>query len=282
MKKTICILLLFVELVSCQSKRNILAEQKDTLLQTTDEWKLVWADEFNQKGNSFDTSKWKFEAKGEAPWNKYMVQSSEQAYVQNGKLILRAERKNGKYITGGISTQGKMSFKYGKLEIYAKFNSFQGGWPAIWLMPVKRQYPNPAGKNEYPGEIDIMEQVSLEKVVWHTVHSHYTLDLKLDKNPARAGSGTFKENEFNLYTLEWTPTELTFFINGEKTFCYPNLQLDNETEMKQWPFDVPYYLIVNYAVGGEGTWPGKINDTGLPGIMEIEYARYFQKKHTYA
>lgn len=57
MKKTICILLLFVELVSCQSKRNILAEQKDILLQTADEWKLVWADEFNQKGNSFDTSK---------------------------------------------------------------------------------------------------------------------------------------------------------------------------------------------------------------------------------
>lgn len=53
--------------------------------------------------------------------------------------------------------------------------------------------------------------------------------------------------------------------------------MDNETEMKQWPFDVPYYLIVNYAVGGEGTWPGKINDTGLPGIMEIEYVRYFQK-----
>lgn len=79
-------------------------------------------------------------------------------------------------MTGGISTRGKAGFKYGKLEICAKFNSFQGGWPAIWLLPVQRQYPNPPGANEYGGEIDIMEQVSLEKVAWHTVHSHYTLD----------------------------------------------------------------------------------------------------------
>lgn len=72
--------------------------------------------------------------------------------------------------------------------------------PAIWLLPVQRQYPNPPGANEYGGEIDIMEQVSLEKVAWHTVHSHYTLDLGLDKNPPRAGGGAYKENEFNLYT----------------------------------------------------------------------------------
>ncbi len=150
MKKNISILLLLLGLVSWQSQNNVFSKQKDTLLQQSDEWELVWADEFNQEGNSFDTSKWKFETRGEAPWNKYILQSSEQAYVQNGKLILRAEKKNGKYITGGISTQGKMGFKYGKLEIYAKFNSFQGGWPAIWLMPVKRQYPNLPEKTNIP------------------------------------------------------------------------------------------------------------------------------------
>lgn len=80
--------------------------------------------------------------------------------------------------------------------------------------------------------------------------------MGLDKNPPRAGGGAYKENEFNLYTLEWTPEELTFLINGEETFSYPNMHLENEAEMKQWPFDVPYYLILNYALGGEGTWPG--------------------------
>ena len=279
MKQVISILLLWIGVLSCQSEDiNIYTLHAKDESKAIDGWKLIWSEEFNQEGPQFDADKWIFEPKGNSPWNKYLTGSTEQAYVQNGRLILRAEKKDGQYMTGGISTRGKAGFKYGKLEICAKFNSFQGGWPAIWLLPVQRQYPNPPGANEYGGEIDIMEQVSLEKVAWHTVHSHYTLDLGLDKNPPRAGGGAYKENEFNLYTLEWTPEELTFLINGEETFSYPNMHLENEAEMKQWPFDVPYYLILNYALGGEGTWPGEIDDSGLPGQMEIEYIRYYQQE----
>ena len=279
MKRVISILLLWIGVLSCQSEDvNIFALHAKDESKTVDGWKLIWSEEFNQEGPRFDADKWIFEPKGNSPWNKYLTGNVEQAYVQNGRLILRAEQKDGQYMTGGISTRGKAGFMYGKLDICAKFNSFQGGWPAIWLLPVQRQYPNPPGANEYGGEIDIMEQVSLEKVAWHTVHSHYTLDLGLDKNPPRAGGGAYKENEFNLYTLEWTPEELTFFINGEETFSYPNMHLENEAEMKQWPFDVPYYLILNYALGGEGTWPGEIDDSGLPGQMEIEYIRYYQQE----
>ena len=221
MKQVISILLLWIGVLSCQSEDiNIYTLHAKDESKAIDGWKLIWSEEFNQEGPQFDADKWIFEPKGNSPWNKYLTGSTEQAYVQNGRLILRAEKKGGQYMTGGISTRGKAGFKYGKLEICAKFNSFQGGWPAIWLLPVQRQYPNPPGANEYGGEIDIMEQVSLEKVAWHTVHSHYTLDLGLDKNPPRAGGGAYKENEFNLYTLEWTPEELTFLINGEETFKF--------------------------------------------------------------
>ena len=221
MKQVISILLLWIGVLSCQSEDiNIYTLHAKDESKAIDGWKLIWSEEFNQEGPQFDADKWIFEPKGNSPWNKYLTGSTEQAYVQNGRLILRAEKKDGQYMTGGISTRGKAGFKYGKLEICAKFNSFQGGWPAIWLLPVQRQYPNPPGANEYGGEIDIMEQVSLEKVAWHTVHSHYTLDLGLDKNPPRAGGGAYKENEFNLYTLEWTPEELTFLINGEETFKF--------------------------------------------------------------
>lgn len=279
MKQVISLLILWICVVSCQSEEiNIYTIHAKDDSPTADGWKLIWSEEFDQEGPLFNADKWIFEQKGGSPWNKYLTASTDQAYVQNGRLVLRAEQKDGQYMTGGISTRGKAGFKYGKLEVCAKFNSFQGGWPAIWLLPVQRQYPNPPGANEYGGEIDIMEQVSLEKVAWHTVHSHYTLDLGLDKNPPRAGGGSYKENEFNLYTLEWTPEALTFLINGEETFSYPNMHLENEAEMKQWPFDVPYYLILNYALGGEGTWPGEIDDSGLPGQMEVEYVRYYQQE----
>lgn len=194
MKQVISILLLWIGVLSCQSEDiNIYILHAKDESKAIDGWKLIWSEEFNQEGPQFDADKWIFEPKGNSPWNKYLTGSTEQAYVQNGRLILRAEKKDGQYMTGGISTRGKAGFKYGKLEICAKFNSFQGGWPAIWLLPVQRQYPNPPGANEYGGEIDIMEQVSLEKVAWHTVHSHYTLDLGLDKNPPRAEAGLIRK-----------------------------------------------------------------------------------------
>lgn len=146
MKQVISILLLWIGVLSCQSEDiNIYTLHAKDESKAIDGWKLIWSEEFNQEGPQFDADKWIFEPKGNSPWNKYLTGSTEQAYVQNGRLILRAEKKDGQYMTGGISTRGKAGFKYGKLEICAKFNSFQGGWPAIWLLPVQRQYPNPPG-----------------------------------------------------------------------------------------------------------------------------------------
>ena len=171
----------------------------------------------------------------------------------------------------------KVGFKYGKLEVCAKFTSFQGGWAAIWLMPQERQYPSV--NNSYPGEIDIMEQVSMDKIAQHSVHTHYTLDLGYDKNPPRNGYGEYRDGEFNIYGIEWTAEKIIFTVNGEETFSYPNLHLPNESLMQQWPFDVPYYLILNYSVGGEDAWPGPIDDRGLPAHMEVEYVRYYEKEN---
>lgn len=276
MKKILVMVMAWMCLFSCQDEQvNIYAvHAKEDVSQIIDGWKLIWSEEFDQYSSLFDQTSWSYAPKGNSDWSRYLSESSDQAYVQNGRLILRAEKKNGEYKTGGVRTKDKVGFKYGKLDVCAKFNSFQGGWPAIWLLPVKRQYPDPT-ETEYQGEIDMMEHVSLGENVWHTVHSHYTRDLGFKIDPPASFSAPFLHDEFNLYTLEWTAEEIKFFINGEETFSYPNLHLENEAEMKQWPFDVPYYLILNYAVGGE--WPGEIDDNGLPGQMEVEYVRYYQK-----
>ena len=214
MKQVISILLLWIGVLSCQSEDiNIYTLHAKDESKAIDGWKLIWSEEFNQEGPQFDADKWIFEPKGNSPWNKYLTGSTEQAYVQNGRLILRAEKKDGQYMTGGISTRGKAGFKYGKLEICAKFNSFQGGWPAIWLLPVQRQYPNPPGANEYGGEIDIMEQVSLEKVA-AKVAELYNLPVFLYEKsataPHRENLASVRKGEFEgmaekIKLPEWQP-----------------------------------------------------------------------------
>lgn len=277
MKQTIAFLLFWVGLTACQPEEyNIYTEHVKEVSKDKDGWKLVWSEEFEQDSRIPNPDTWTLVKKEVSPWNRYMSESYDQAYVEDGKLFVKAEKKDGEYKTGGVWTMNKKGFKYGKLEICAKFTSIQGGWAAIWMMPQERQYP--LINNNYPGEIDIMEQVSLEKVAQHSVHTHYTLDLGNDKNPPRNGYGNYVDGEFNLYGIEWTKDKIIYTVNGEETFSYPNLHLSNEPEMQQWPFDVPYYLILNYSVGGENTWPGIIDDKGLPAHMEVEYVRYYEKE----
>ena len=278
MKQIIALLLFWISFVACQPEEiNIYTQHVKEVSKDKDGWKLTWSEEFEQESNIPNPKSWSLVKKEVSPWNRYMSESYDHAYVKDGKLYLTAEKKDGKYLTGGVWTMDKAGFKYGKLEICAKFTSFQGGWSAIWLLPQERQYPN---LNYYSGEIDILEQVSLDKIAQHSVHTHYTLDLGHEKNPPRNGYGQYRDGEFNIYGIEWTAEKIIFTVNGEETFSYPNLHLTNEAEMQQWPFDVPYYLILNYSVGGEDAWPGPIDDKGLPAHMEVEYVRYYEKKST--
>lgn len=278
MKQFIAFLVFWISFLSCQSEEiNIYTQHVKEISKNKDGWNLVWSEEFEQESNIPNTKSWSLAAKEASPWNRYMSESYDQAYVKDGKLYLIAEKKDGEYKTGGVWTMDKVGFKYGKLEVCAKFTSFQGGWAAIWLMPQERQYPSV--NNSYPGEIDIMEQVSMDKIAQHSVHTHYTLDLGYDKNPPRNGYGEYRDGEFNIYGIEWTAEKIIFTVNGEETFSYPNLHLPNESLMQQWPFDVPYYLILNYSVGGEDAWPGPIDDRGLPAHMEVEYVRYYEKEN---
>ncbi len=274
MKQVISILLLWIGVLSCQSEDiNIYTLHAKDESKAIDGWKLIWSEEFNQEGPQFDADKWIFEPKGNSPWNKYLTGSTEQAYVQNGRLILRAEKKDGQYMTGGISTRGKAGFKYGKLEICAKFNSFQGGWPAIWLLPVQRQYPNPPGANEYGGEIDIMERLNHDTIAYQTIHTNYTYNLGIKDNPLSHSVGTINPDDYNVYSVEMYPDSIAFYINDTHTFTYPRIETDKEG---QFPFDQPFYLLIDMQLGG--SWVGAVDPKELPVEMHVDWVKFYQKK----
>lgn len=235
---------------------------------------IVFWDDFDQTDSIPDISKWSLCPPQTSAWNRYMSNSYDQAYVSDGKLVLLGEKVGGTYKTGGVQSAGKFDFQYGKVEVNARFTeTAQGGWAAIWMMP-KSSTPI---YNGWPacGEIDIMEQLNHDGYVYQTIHSHYKNTLGYN-NPTPTITAPINVGVFNTYGVEWTEESLVFSVNGVTTLTYPNMNLEDEDTKKQWPFCSPYYLILNQAVGGSGTWPGPITDAQLPAKMEVDWVRVTQ------
>lgn len=251
----------FVILFFCQS---IAAQDK--------KWKLVWQDEFNVAGKP-DSRKWSAAPRARPDWACNCYDDTSTAVVRGGRLIVKGiKAKEGtdttKYQTGCIQTKGKFSFLYGKLEVRAKLSQGQGSWPAIWLMPERSTY----GGWPKSGEIDVMEHLNFDSIVYQTLHSNYITNLKQRTNPVHSDTVAFKVGDFNVYGMEWYTDRIDFFVNGNKTFTYPKIEGDS-TQL-QWPFDQPFYIILNQALGGN--WPGPVSEVHLPQQMEVDYVRVYQ------
>lgn len=67
---------------------------------------------------------------------------------------------------------------------------------------------------------------------------------------------------------------MTFYVDGQKILSYRN----DGTGRDAWPFDQPFYIILNLAWGGQ--WGGQkgVDNSLLPLTMEVDYVRVFQKR----
>ncbi len=260
---------LFAQNVSTVKNGYIYIQKEER--QNDKEWKLVWHDEFDS--TSIDTTKWTKITMGKPDWKRHMTTDDECYEIKNGKLYLKGiinKDTTGdprEVLTGGLWSKGKFAFQYGKIEIRAKLECAQGAWPAIWMLAEERIY------GAYPrnGEIDIMEHLNYDKKVYQTVHSYYTRNLKQDKNPPHFGTAKIKRKKFNTYGLEWYPDKLVFTVNGKKTFVYPKVESADKT---QWPFDQPFFVIIDQQLGGR--WVGDIRKNDLPVNMIIDWVRVYQ------
>lgn len=234
-------------------------------------WSLVLEDDFNS--NALDTNKWSLVDRSHSDWDRHMSHDPACWEIRGGRLVLRGIvntnlADDAKVITGGVTTKGKFSFNYGKVEIRAKLGHAQGAWPAFWMLPSQP----PAGRGHH-GEIDIMEHLNFDKIIYQTVHTHYTLDLGIKTNPVSHATVPFNPEEFNVFGLEWSRDKLVFTVNGKKTFTYPRIKTD---KAGQWQFDQPFYLLIDMQLGGN--WVGKIDDRQLPVQMEIDWVKIYQDK----
>jgi len=234
-------------------------------------WKLVWKDDFNT--HHLDTGKWTMIPPGKSDWNKHMSTYKDCFWFDSGYVYLRGIRNPDTasdprpFITGGIYTKGKFAFQYGKIEIRAKLECATGAWPAMWMLAEQNKY------GAYPknGEIDIMEHLNFDSIIYQTTHSHYTLNLKQTKNPPHSGTASFNRDAFNTFGINWFPDKIVFTVNGKETFSYPRI---NGVDASQWPYDQPFYVLVDQQLGGN--WVGKVNPQQLPVQMIVDWVKVYQ------
>ena len=276
---SVILVLLILAGVSCDtvpyelvdSYNYIQKEERQNVAGVTADWKLIWEDNFDSP--AIDTGKWTRIHQGNPDWRKHMSTDDRCYDIRDGKLYLLginnpdtvADKRP--FLTGGVYTRGKFAFQYGKIEIHAKLECAQGAWPAMWMLAEQRKYGG------YPrnGEIDIMEHLNFEDIVYHTTHSWYTLELGEKKNPPHHGTSEVDIDAYNTYGLEWYPDSLVFTLNGNRAFTYPRLEGVDPT---QWPYDQPFYILVDQQLGG--AWVGEINPDHLPVSMIVDYVRVYQ------
>jgi beta-glucanase (GH16 family) len=246
-----------------------------TAAAASDEWELVWSDEFDYEGLP-DERYWGYDVGGHGWGNRelqyYTEARLENASVADGVLTITARKEayeGMEYTSARLVTLGKVDFHYGRIDIRAKLPSGVGTWPALWMLSVDRRNGVP-----WPqcGEIDIVEHVGFDQGMIHsTTHS-------ADRNwmNQRRIRGTVEvptcSEAFHTYTLIWTEQEIQTFVDGEQFYSYPNEGLGEGS----WPFNKPFFLILNIAVGGG--WGGRqgVDPDIFPQTLEIDYVRYYQ------
>lgn len=181
------------------------------------------------------------------------------------------------YTSGRISTQNLKTFTYGRFEVRAKVPNGQGYLPAFWLMANDE---NVYGQWPRCGEIDCMEVMGQDtNKLYGTIHYG---------NPHAESQGTYTikdgeksfSDDFHTFTCDWEPGKITWYVDGKKYHEESNWHSTTEgqgTLTYPAPFDQPFYIILNLAVGG--SWVGNPNEETnfVNNPFVVDYVRVYQK-----
>eukprot|EP00937_MAST-01D_sp_MAST-1D-sp2_P003708 g3708.t1 len=250
---------------------------------------LVWADEFS--GTVLDTTSWTVDLGANDSRVRNSQGTADNVYLDGaGSLVLRSQRQTvGAYThtSGAVQTQGKRSWRgltracvRAMLPGGGGGDSGKGIWPAHWMMPDNAAcWPS-------NGEIDIMEMINGDGVHHSTYHWR---EREVGGCGDRCPNGTACvhpsigktapdasfASSWHEYAVEYSPDHISFALDGE---VFQTLTGDSETarsHAKAEFFDVPYYMILNTAVGGP--WPGEPTaETVFPTYHKIDYVRIAQ------
>ncbi|MBL7558649.1 glycoside hydrolase family 16 protein [Olleya sp. YSTF-M6] len=199
--------------------------------------------------------------------NERQVYTKQNVQVKDGKLFITATKDSTGYYSGKITTKDKIQFQYGTVEVRAKLALGKGLWPAFWMLG------SDIDTNTWPacGEIDILEYVGKMPnqihTTLHTPDSHgQSVNTKISKIENI-------EEGFHNYKTKWTKDAITFYVDDVLVYTFsPEIKND-----QTWPFDKPFYLILNLAIGGNFGGP-EVDDSVFPEEFVIDYIKVSSPK----
>ena len=233
----------------------------------------VWSDEFD-RGTELNADDWTHEVK-QPGW----VNHEKQYYldhttpggnlvteIKDDALIIRCLKESGRICSGRVYAHVKTGWKYGYIEARIKLPKGKGTWPAFWMMPVNfHSWPA-------DGEIDIMEEVGYHpNYVSSSLHANahvHSNGTQVTHEMLCAGA----EDEYHIYSIEWTGQKITTYVDGNKQLEYANRGLGRD----DWPYDDPFYIILNLAWGGDWGGAQGVDESALPVEMIVDYVRVYQ------
>ena len=255
---------------------------------------LVWSDEFDQDG-PVSQDKWNVETippNNGSWWNgelQFYTDKEDNIRVEEGllKITAKYESYEGKnYTSARINTQDKFEFTYGRVEMRAKLPNWEGMWPAFWLLGANIDeigWPN-------CGELDILEHGDYVKdstsndpgLISSAVHyGPQDYSRQTTNVPGKIFFDTGQERfirsekiiekpfeEYHTYSMQWSPDKIQFFIDQEMHLEFP-------MQSQHSPFDKPFFLLLNLAVGGHWT-DGYVASGFTEATYEIDYVRVYQ------
>lgn len=265
-------------------------------------WSLTWYDEFND--TILDRTKWVAE-EGNGSWN---VDSSAfvsgwgngelQCYtgtpqnlrVERGVLRLIARREVVRDLSSrdtaatcaftsarlkSRAQNGEALFaqQYGRFEFRAKLPEGQGLWPALWMLPLRDTYGTWAAS----GEIDVMEaRGQYPTVTLGTLHYGGQWPDNVHTGTEYTLPNDGRISDWHVYAVEWSPRRIAWFVDDSlyqvQTAWYTGKQKDSTAA----PFDRPFYLVMNLAVGG-GFVGAPDSTTTFPGEMQVDWVRVYSR-----
>jgi beta-glucanase (GH16 family) len=260
-----------------------------TVVAQAQTWTLQWSDEFNASAGTTPSSEsWTLE-NGGGGWGNGEIQvycapgsntspcDSRQPNLYqdgDGHLVMRAIHVNGAWTSGRMNTSGKKTFQYGRMEARMKLQVADGFWPAFWMLGSNIDSVN------WPesGEQDIMEWVQSygAGTTSSTIHGPgYSGAKSIGSKFMFPNGGRIDDGEYHTYGVIWSKNRLQFYRDNpmQPFFTLTPASLPSG---KQWVYNQPFFLLLNFAIGGGG-FPGA-TDSSTPnfGTALVDYVRVYQ------
>ncbi|GAB1308096.1 hypothetical protein KH5_07790 [Urechidicola sp. KH5] len=230
---------------------------------------LIWEENFDT--TVLNSENWSFDIGDGCPhlcgWgnNESQIYTNSNHSVKNGFLTITTRKEDSIYTSTRINSKDKFEFTYGRVEIKAKLPQGKGLWPALWMLGGNIDQVG------WPkcGEIDIVEYVGRKpNNVFFSLHTAdsfgNTINTQNSEIPAI-------EDGFHVYEINWTVDSISFFVDKKHLYTFNPSEKTEEI----WPFDKPFYFVINTAVGGKfGGYD--INNSVFPQEFIIDYIRVYQ------